>query len=179
MSFGIFTQLVARPVAICSTLMLGGYLLVVTGGCKPAADSSSTSASNGSTSAEHDHDHGDHDHDHDHDHGDAAPKTYAEAYEALAKQQALIKEAFATDSPDYAHDPLHKVGGLLNAMKEMANSDASLSEEDKTAVATAHEDLMTAFGTLDEFFHDGEKVEYSEVSEKIDAGMSTLKGFVK
>lgn len=134
-------------------------------------------SSTSSSSDDHGHDHADGDHDH--DHGDAAPKTYAAAYEVLAKQQALIKAAFESDTPDDAHDPLHAVGGLLNTMKDFAAGDAAFSAEDKAAVATAHDDLMTAFGALDEFFHDGEKVEYSELSEKIDSGMSTLKGLVK
>jgi len=185
MSFRIFTQLVTRRVAVCSAFTLGSYLLVAASGCKPAGEASMSGSSTSSSSDNHGHDHadGDHDHDHDHDHGhghgDAAPKTYAAAYEVLAKQQALIKAAFESDTPDNAHDPLHMVGGLLNTMKDLAAGDTAFSPEDKAAVATAHDDLMTAFGALDEFFHDGEKVEYSELSEKIDSGMSTLKGLVK
>ncbi len=173
MLFGIFSQLVAPRFAVSSALMLGGYLVVVSSGCKPAGEASTSTPSAGSTTSEHDHDHADH------AHGDAAPTTYAEAYEALAKQQALIKEAFESDSPDYAHDPLHKVGGLLKTMKDMAASDTAFSEENKAAVETTYDDLMAAFTALDDFFHDGEKVEYSEVGEKIEAGMITLKGFVK
>ncbi len=156
----------------CLAILFCGLMITV--GCKPASDSTT----GGVTAAESKVDHEGHDHD-GHDHDAEEPKSYAEAYESLVKNQGMIKEAFEGDKRDYAHDPLHDVGGLLNAIKDFAEEDAGLSDDDKAAVATAYGDLMDAFTKLDEHFHGGAEVSYSDVSEQIETGLATLKGFAK
>lgn len=161
-----FRPLVRFTLAASSALTC--LALVVMVGCKPAtppaAPTSQTSATTTTVGDAHE---------------DDGPETYAEGLEELTKQHAMIKEAFETDKHDYAHDPLHEVGHILEALPQLAAKDASLTPADTDAIKQAVDQLFEAFGTLDETFHGGEDIVYSEVEEKIQGAISTLKDYAK
>ena len=113
-------------------------------------------------------------HDHDHGHGHAHPETLADAFHALEELRDTVRDAFAENDTETAHGPLHDVGHLLGTLDSLAGK-SELSDEAKAEISKNVETLMNAFGDVDEKMHNSEKgVEYSEVSEKIDAALDAI-----
>jgi hypothetical protein len=130
--------------------------LVITVGCSDAPKTEE---------AAHDHEHG-----HDHDHG---PATLKEALTELTSLRDTMRDAFAKNDADAAHDPLHEVGHVLEAIPELAKKE-QVSAENQAAIESAVNTLMDAFGAVDKTMHGQEGSLYSEESEKIDAAITAL-----
>ncbi len=113
---------------------------------------------------------------HDHEHGHEHEHTYESVKDAVEELVALrntIRDAFGKNDPDGAHDPLHEVGHILEAIPEQANKD-NLGAEKVAAIKASCDVLMDAFGAVDKTMHGQEGSSYSEVSAKIDAAVAEL-----
>jgi hypothetical protein len=108
--------------------------------------------------------------------GEKHAETYAEAVAELDGLATSIKDAFTANDEDKAHGPLHDVGHILGEIPALADKE-SISDEDKTAIKSAVEDLFESFGKLDDKMHGGEGATYEEVAGKIDQAMATLKKY--
>jgi hypothetical protein len=113
----------------------------------------------------------DHDHDHGHEHG---PESLQDALKELTSLRDTMRDAFAAKNDDAAHDPLHEVGHVLEAFPDLGRKE-KVPAENQTAIETAVNTLMDAFGDVDKTMHGQEGSSYSEVSEKIDTAMAALK----
>ena len=138
-------------------------LLPLSVGCQPAGDSAPTSQS---TVDEHAHEH-------------VEIKSFAEGIEQLGKFRDEIKAAFEKGSPGDAHDALHEIGEIIEALPGLAAKQGELDQATTDAIESAKESLMDAFTKLDGVMHGGEAVEYSTVGPDIQTAMDTLKGYVK
>ena len=105
------------------------------------------------------------------------PETYAEAVEELAEMDTQIREAFAIDdvekAHEKAHEPLHEVGHILEEVPELAAKE-DFSDEAKKEIGDATNKLLDAFGAVDEMFHGGEGKKYEEVADTIAANLKVL-----
>ncbi len=145
-------------------------------GCKPTSPAGKEPAASDSHSA---HQHEGHEH-HDHaDHGqEKHPETYAEAIEQLERLHAAIRDAFANNDKDAAHDPLHHVGHLLEDVAELAEK-ASLDEEQLKTVKKAQDALFDGYTEIDGMFHGSKEVKYEDLAPKLDAALAQLKSVLK
>jgi len=116
---------------------------------------------------DHGHDHG-HDHEHEHEH-----ESLAAALTELTKLRDTIRDGFAKNDIDAAHDPLHEVGHVLEEIPELAEKE-KLPAEAITIIKASVEELFDAFGAVDKGMHGGESVKYSDVSGKIDAAVTAI-----
>lgn len=118
---------------------------------------------------------GEHDgHGHTHDHSDT-PDSLQAATKELREKWLQIQTAMDNGDPDAAHDPLHEVGSLLEAMPDLA-AETDLSESEWNEVKSDVDGLRTAFGDIDSTFHkDGDKVAaYDAAKSTIDQGIAAL-----
>ncbi|MEZ6124564.1 MAG: hypothetical protein R3C49_15505 [Planctomycetaceae bacterium] len=117
------------------------------------------------------------DHDHDHGHGEHAhPETLGAALAELTELRNTVRDAFAKNDTETAHEPLHDVGHLLNEVDELAG-ETDLSDDVKAAIKGHVTTLMDAFGAVDKKMHSesGEEgSDYSAVSEKIDTAIQAI-----
>ena len=109
-------------------------------------------------------------HDHDHDHG---PATLKDAVAELTGMRDVIRDAFAANNGDAAHDSLHDVGHVLEAFEALAEKE-KVSPENAAIIKTSVESLFTNFGDVDKTMHGQEGKTYSEVSKDIDAAITAL-----
>lgn len=105
-----------------------------------------------------------------HDHG---PESLKDAVAELTSTRDAIRDAFAKNDQDAAHDPLHEVGHVLGAIPELAKKE-KVSVKDQNAIEKAVNDLMDAFGRVDKTMHGQEGSTYSEESATIDAAVEAL-----
>lgn len=112
----------------------------------------------------------DHGHDHEHEHTYESVK---DAVEELIALRNTIRDAFAKNDGDAAHDPLHEIGHVLEAIPAQAKKD-KIGDDKVAIVETACNTLMDAFGAVDKTMHGQEGSSYSEVSAKIDAAVDEL-----
>lgn len=112
----------------------------------------------------------DHAHEHGHDH---SHDSLSDAVEELTTLRNQIRDAFGKNDPDAAHDPLHEVGHILEAIPDLAKKEG-LAEEKRKIIETATETLMTAFGAVDKTMHGQEGSSYSEESARIDESLAAL-----
>lgn len=115
--------------------------------------------------------HAGHDHADGHDH----PHTLAEAHEQLAQMAGEIKAAFQADTPDDAHHAMHEIGNVILEIPELAKQAGAATAEEAKQLT---DDLLDGFGKLDNMMHGGDKVTWDDVSEKIDAAMEKLEGWL-
>lgn len=156
-------------------------------GCSEADKGTPVTPPAGSTpaaSGAHDHDHGhdhahDHDHGHadDHDHGHAVPEDFPAAVAALKGQYQQIKQALEQGDVATAHDPLHEIGHLLEALPKLAQQGA-LSEADVAALVEAVNKMFEGYGALDHAIHEGETPDYAAVSGGLDECMQKIENLV-
>jgi hypothetical protein len=121
-----------------------------------------------------DREHG-HDHDHEHEHSDR-PKSLKAAITKLKSLRDQIGAAMDKNDPDAAHEPLHDVGKLLEAMPELA-ADTDLPESEWQEIKQEADRLFKAFGDVDSSFHkeDGDhQAAYKAVKSIIDEGVTKL-----
>ena len=101
------------------------------------------------------------------------PETFAEAMEQLNTYKTQIETAYQADDPDSAHDALHEIGHVLEALPELA-SQVTEDAAQRESVQQASDQLLDAYGKLDGAMHGGEEVTYESVQADIDAGFATL-----
>ncbi len=131
---------------------------------KPSADQS------GATSPDHDgHDHDEH----------ALPTTFAEGVSELKEHYQEIKTAFAQadakKAVEEAHDPLHHVGEILEALPELAKK-ADLSAEQLETISKSVGTMFDSYGNIDDAVHDEKSPDYAAVAEKLDEAMAAIEG---
>ena len=112
-------------------------------------------------------------HNHDHDDHEHSPESLKDAITELTSLRNSIRDGFAKNDPDAAHDPLHEVGHVLEAVPELAKKEKA-SEENQVAIEAAVNTLMDAFGRVDKTLHGQEGSTYSEESATIDTALETL-----
>ena len=56
---------------------------------------------------------------HEHGEGHHHPETLADALTELTELRDTIRDAFAADDTDKAHDPLHEVGHIIEVVQEL------------------------------------------------------------
>lgn len=115
-----------------------------------------------------------HDHGHNHDH---APATVRDGLAELTALRNKIRDAFAANDMDTAHDPLHEVGDVLTAIPELAKNE-NVDPGQQPAIQKAVDTLMDAFGRVDKTMHGQEGSTYSEESETIDAALVELESLL-
>ncbi len=143
---------------IASLFSLGAMFIVANVGCEPAAAPKPDASNAGAK-------------DHDHDHGTLAVGNFAESLGTLTKFYGQIKTAFEADKPDDAHDALHDIGHVLEALELQT---ADLPAEKQEAAKQAVKDLFEGYTLLDEGMHGKKETKYSEVSSKLEAAVKTL-----
>ncbi len=150
--------------------------LVLSSGCenKPTTQTPpAKTADDGHNHSEGDgHNHGD---EHDHDHSNLS---LADAVKEIDKLRQSIADALAANDADKAHDPLHEIGHIIEVVVPAATK-AALPEAELTEAKNAADSLMDSFGKIDEGMHGGAETKYSDVAEKIDQAMATLKKLAK
>lgn len=108
-----------------------------------------------------------------------APKmSLKESLEKASKLAAQLNQGFADGAGhDVVHDPLHQIGDLLSALPKQISS-SEISDENKTALATAIDVLMNSYGKIDAKFHGGEGAEYADVKDEIEEALNSLDSVV-
>jgi hypothetical protein len=91
----------------------------------------------------------------------------------LTSMRNTIRDSFAKNDQDTAHDPLHEVGHVLEAIPELAKKE-KVTAENQAAIEKSVNDLMDAFGRVDKTMHGQEGSTYSEESATIDAALEAL-----
>jgi hypothetical protein len=105
-----------------------------------------------------------------------AAQSYRDAVTALMTIRDTIRDAFAANDPDKAHDLLHEVGHLLEELP--AAAEKNTPPVDLAAVKAAAETLFELYSQVDEKMHGGEGADYTAVAAKIDAGIERLQALV-
>ncbi|MEO0529025.1 MAG: hypothetical protein AAF266_00460 [Planctomycetota bacterium] len=117
-----------------------------------------------------------HGHDHDHDHGDR-PESLHAAVAMLTETRDALRDAILNGDPDDAHDPLHEVVELLEAIPDIA-AETDLPKEAWDTVNAANDKLFETFGAIDKAFHtkDGDKkAAYEGVAEQLDEAIESIR----
>ena len=139
--------------------LMVGFSLVVGSGCED-----STNTNTAASPAEHVHGHDEHDH---------GPASLTDAMNELTSMRNTIRDAFAKNDQDAAHDPLHEVGHILEAIPALAKKE-KVTTENQAVIEKSVNDLMDAFGRVDKTMHGQEGSTYTEESATIDAAIGTL-----
>ena len=111
--------------------------------------------------------------DHDHGHAHELPTTLVGAVEELVELRNSIRDSFAANDADGAHDPLHEIGALLAEAGKLAPN-AGLTEEKLNSVTEALKTLTDSYGAVDAVMHGQEGSDYKDVAAKVDAAIATL-----
>ncbi|KAA5546067.1 CbtA family protein [Roseiconus nitratireducens] len=163
-----------RSLSLCAGFLAALGFATLTGCSQPTepADTSAEAAhDHDSEAGDHDHAEGEHDHaDDEHEHEFA---TLDEATEEIESLNKTIKDGFANNDVDAAHDPLHHIGEVLEATDHWVQ-ESDLPEPRKQELAAAIEQLFDAFGAIDESLHGDGGKSYDEVSESIQSALDTL-----
>ena len=142
-----------------SRLVILGLFVLAGSGCEESANTNTMAGP------------GEHAHDHEgHGHG---PESLSDALNELTTMRNSIRDAFAKNDQDAAHDPLHEVGHVLEAIPELAKKE-NAAAENRAAIEKSVNDLMDAFGRVDKTMHGQEGSTYSEESATIDAALEAL-----
>lgn len=121
-----------------------------------------------------------HGHDeHDHDHDVEEPGTLEEAVAELEELASQIVQAWEDDVPESAHDALHEIGHVLEAIPALAAQRAEIQSADRDDITEHVESLFDVFGALDDTLHGGESTPYSDVQPEIQASLEFLRGVIQ
>ena len=71
------------------------------------------------------------------------------------------------------HEPLHKVGELLEALPDVA-AKAKLPTEQQEEIKKKSDELFELFGQVDAKLHGEEGVDYGDVADEIDSVLAAL-----
>ncbi len=108
---------------------------------------------------------------HAHDHEDLAIGNYAESVGTLRKFHDQIKTAFEAGKPDDAHDALHEIGHVLEALEKQVDTVAADKQEGAKAAVQA---LFDAYTKIDKSMHGGDEVKYADLGEDVAKNVATL-----
>jgi hypothetical protein len=114
------------------------------------------------------HEHGDQD-----EHAEEAPHSFAEGVAALQKHYAEIKTAYTQGEAEKAHEPLHQVGSVLEALPELGQQ-AGLAATDLEKLKQAVEKMFEAYGNIDDAVHQKKEADYQAVAEQLDENMAAI-----
>lgn len=127
---------------------------------------------------DHAHDHHGHGHGHAHDdHDHAHVESYAAGVGKLTELHLKFREALDRDDKDAADEPVHEFGHVLEEIVPLAEK-AGLSSDSLDEVKQAVEHLFEDVGKVDEKIHGKAGAAYSEVAERVEAELETLKKHV-
>lgn len=152
-----------RAIRLVCFLALG-FTLSLQFGCNKGETTTTSSLT--TTDDGHGHEHGDHDH----------ATDFAGAIRELEELSGAIGTAMDQGDGDTAHDPLHEVGHVLEAMPELAKKEG-LSDDDQTAVNGAVATLMDAYNEVDKGMHGEEGKSWEELKGDIDSALQILTAF--
>lgn len=179
----------ARFSGLCVTLCLSLIAIWTASGCGKTNTKPAPTADRKAPVDDPDHAHGDAEDAHDHSdatgagdqsaadshaHSGAELHTLAEGIAALEQNYQQIKDAFAKNDAEKAHDPMHRVGNVLDALPELGKT-AGLTADDATKLQQAVDKLMEAYGSVDEAMHEEKAPDYAAVAEQIDQQMAVLR----
>jgi hypothetical protein len=108
-----------------------------------------------------------------HAHAHAAPADFAAGVATLKEEFEAIKAAFAAGKTQDAHDPLHEVAHLLEALPDLAKA-APLEADQAQIVQDAITKMFDAYMEIDGAMHEGAEPDYQAVAGTLDECMATL-----
>lgn len=152
---------ITSRVCLLGCLALVGFILA---GCSPAPSPPPTA------NQPHDHEHEGHSHEH--------PQTFAAAVKMIEDLDAEVKEHFAANEAKKADDHVHELGHILDEDIKPLIDKSELADDAKAEVKQAVDELFDSFMKLDDTIHSGKGPSYDELSEKITAGLATLRKHV-
>lgn len=118
------------------------------------------------------HEHGDHD-----EHAEQAPHSFAEGVAALQKHYEEIKTAYTQGEAEKAHEPLHQVGSVLEALPELGQK-AGLAATDLEKLKQSVEKIFEAYGNIDDAVHQKKEADYQAVAKQLDENMAAISSLV-
>lgn len=104
-----------------------------------------------------------------------APATLTEAHRQLEELGEQIQSAFEAGEPERAHDALHEIGRVIQALPRLA-SEAGVEAEAEVDAVT--DDLMDGYARLDGVLHNAGEATWDDVGETIDGAMAKLEGWL-
>ncbi len=116
--------------------------------------------------------HGDHD-----EHAEQAPHSFAEGVTALQKHYEEIKTAYTQGEAEKAHEPLHQVGSVLEALPELGQK-AGLAATDLEKLKQSVEKIFEAYGNIDDAVHQKKEADYQAVAKQLDENMAAISSLV-
>lgn len=152
-----------RAIQLCSFLSLGFVVSLQTGCNKADTATDSTAAQTG--------DHDDNEHG-DHEHAD----TFGGAIAELEELSGTISAAMAKGDADTAHNPMHEIFHVLEALPELAKKEG-LPDDQQKSITSAVATLMDSYGDLDAGMHGEEGKSWDDLKGGIDAAVLTLTAF--
>lgn len=108
-----------------------------------------------------------------HEHAAALPRDLSSGIAALKDHYEAIKAAFEQGDTEKAHEPLHDVGGVLEALPELAKA-AGLAGADAEKLTQSVDKMFEAYGTIDAALHDGKPADYKAVAGVLDENMAAI-----
>ncbi len=109
--------------------------------------------------------------DHGHSHDEPPMANYGESVGSLRKFHDQIKTAFEAGKPEDAHDALHEIGHVLEALeKQVATLPADKQEAGKAAVKA----LFDGYTKIDKSMHGGDEVKYADLGEDLSKNVAAL-----
>lgn len=110
-------------------------------------------------------------HDHGHDHEELAIGNFSESVGTLRKFHDEIKTAFEAGKPEDAHEALHEIGHVLEALEQQATGVAPDKVEGAKAAVKA---LFDGYIKIDKSLHEGTEIKYSDLSADLVANVAAL-----
>ena len=117
-------------------------------------------------------------HSHEHEGSHGHPTTYAAAVKMIEDLNAEVKEHAAANELKKADEHVHELGHILDEDIKPLVDKTDLADDAKAEVKKAIDELFDSFMKLDETIHSGKGPSYDELSEKISAGLATLRKHV-
>jgi hypothetical protein len=170
---------------------------IATLGCGSSESGVAVTQANEAAAEPHDHEEpGDHKHGEDshgpeggghaahggHAHGEAGsggpPADFASTVAELRPLYETIRDAFQAGDKDKAHEPLHQIGHLLEALPESASM-AGFGDQELATAKSASAAMFKAYGEIDEAMHAGKEPDYGSVAETLDTAMAELSALIE
>jgi hypothetical protein len=101
------------------------------------------------------------------------PPSFQELYDGFVQTDRDIQNALAENPPGDVHDLVHDAGHLASALAEV-DSQTGLCGEQCTEVHNIAQDLLAAYGALDESIETGVAPDYESVRQRIQSGIGGL-----
>jgi hypothetical protein len=157
-----------RGVVICLSLLVA----VLMAGCDRSAAEKKPQAGQTQGKSEKHADHANHA-------GDEHPRpvNFAAGVRELKEHYLEIKKAFEQadmeKAIEQAHEPLHAVGDILEALPDLAKQ-SNLPPEELQTVKKSVDALFEGYGSVDDALHEGKEPNYQAVAANIDQAMAAM-----